>query len=333
MRALARLAAIVIAAGMCGAVAAQTTDRPISAESLIVRRSASGVETVTFLSKDPNFLFPPIGSVDDPSRPSNGTELSLFPQSQGGLGFSYGVTGGAMWKSKDGAVDEYHYRYPQGPQGIKSVLLKETKRIKVRIRGTSPPFSGPYGGFFVRLTTGSLRNCAFFDASTIRRDDGTRFEARDAAAPSVSDCESFPGATTTTTTLPYPPCTGGAGYPTCDGTCPGTDECGQHIEGGFQTCACFPAGVIRVPSRATRRVAAPASVERCVRGSTPTSTTLVAGFRGVHAYLRRRVAIRRFRTSVPAWDSVRGRGVRRPDDRQYDVLRLRSAIVLSGGNG
>jgi len=244
MRALARVAAIVLAAGMCGAVAAQTTDRPISAESLIVRRSASGVETVTFLSKDPNFLFPPIGSVDDPSRPSNGTELSLFPQSQGGLGFSYGVTGGAMWKSKDGAVDEYHYRYPQGPQGIKSVLLKETKRIKVRIRGTSPPFSGPYGGFFVRLTTGSLRNCAFFDASTIRRDDGTRFEARDAAAPSVSDCESFPGATTTTTTLPYPPCTGGAGYPTCDGTCPGTDECGQHIEGGFQTCACFPAGVI-----------------------------------------------------------------------------------------
>lgn len=241
MRALTRVAAIVIAAGTYGIVAAQAADRPISAESLSIKRSGSGVDTIVFVSKDPSFLFPGIGTSDDPH--ATGMEISYFPASQG-FGTNTGVPRGPLWTSKAGAVNVHRYRSRE-PEGGESVLLQEGRRIKLRVREANSPFGGPYGAVFIRIRTGSLLNCAFFDASTIRRDDGSRFQARDASAPSLSDCETTPFPTTTTT-LPYTPCAGGAGYPACDGTCPGTDECGQLSQGsnGSGTCACFPAGEI-----------------------------------------------------------------------------------------
>jgi hypothetical protein len=240
MRALARVAAIVIVAGICGMVAAQAADRPISAETLSIKRSGSGVDTIVFVSKDPSFLFPAIGSADDPR--ATGMEIDYFPANQG-VGTNTGIPRGPVWTSKAGVANVHRYRSRQ-PEGSESVLLHEGKRIKLRVREANSPFGGPYGAVFIRIRTGSLLNCAFFDASTIRRDDGSRFQARGAVASSLSDCESSPFPTTTTT-LPYTPCTGGAGYPTCDGSCPGTDECGQLTQGiNGGTCACFPAGEI-----------------------------------------------------------------------------------------
>ena len=57
---------------LCGARLAVATDQPISGAKLTLRRSSSGKEKLVFVSKDPLFLFPAIGSADDPGTGSPG---------------------------------------------------------------------------------------------------------------------------------------------------------------------------------------------------------------------------------------------------------------------
>jgi len=49
-----------------GLSAAAAVEQPIAAKKLMLRRSSSGKEKLTFASKDPSFLFPALGSADDP---------------------------------------------------------------------------------------------------------------------------------------------------------------------------------------------------------------------------------------------------------------------------
>jgi len=254
MRARRGIALSLAVAATLAATAAHATDRPISASTLTISRSASGREKLVFVSKDPSFLFPAVGSFDDPGTGTpGGIHVDLFPANSAPLGFGYIVLGGTSdpgWSSKDAAVDEHRYRNPDAPGGptpVKAVLLKQGKRIKLVARGVPSSLVGPYGAIEIRLTTGALRNCALFDGPTIRHDEPDRFVARGAVASSLTDCAGPPPPTTTTTLTPYQLCTGVSGYPTCDGTCPGTDECGPNRDqdnGGEFVCACFPAGVI-----------------------------------------------------------------------------------------
>lgn len=48
--------------------------------------------------------------------------------------------------------------------------------------------------------------------------------------------------TTSTTLFPDVPCTGGSGYPTCDGTCDAGFECRGFADSAGNACACFPVG-------------------------------------------------------------------------------------------
>jgi hypothetical protein len=58
-------------------------DRPISGKKLQLKRSPSGKEKLVFQSKDPIFLFPAIGSADDPATGTpGGIRVELFSQGE-----------------------------------------------------------------------------------------------------------------------------------------------------------------------------------------------------------------------------------------------------------
>ena len=173
---------------LCGARLAVATDQPISGAKLTLRRSSSGKEKLVFVSKDPLFLFPAIGSADDPGTGTPGgaiLELESTGESTQIVVEAPPVVGKPGWTAKDGNVPSHTFKNPAaapGPSMIKVIVLKEGKRIKLIARGVGVPFLGPQGAIGVRIRTGSLRNCAFFGPGSVRRDDPGRFVATNAPA-------------------------------------------------------------------------------------------------------------------------------------------------------
>ncbi len=239
--------------------------RANDAARLVLRRR-KGKEKLVFVSKDPSFLFPAIGSTDDPGTGSPGGALlelaSLAEPAGAALAVPPGL-GKPGSQSKDANTDLHKYVNPDAPLGpspVKSLTLKEGKGIKVIARAVGLALTEPQRAVGVRLTTGSLRNCVVFDAATIRHDEPDRFDAK-AKIRSVPDCtELLPPTTTststtttttsltstTTTTIVLAPCTGGTGYPTCNGVCPSGEQCQptwDYRNDPVLGCSCYPAGV------------------------------------------------------------------------------------------
>ena len=121
-------------------------------------------------------------------------------------------------------------------------MLKQGKTIKVVARVTGLALTGPQRAVGIRLVTGTLRNCALFDAPTIQHDEADRFVAKDAVASALADCAVLvPGAP-----IVFAPCTGGDGYPACNGSCSTGEQCLQTLDfrnTQFAGCSCYPAGV------------------------------------------------------------------------------------------
>jgi hypothetical protein len=252
---------------LCCVGPAAATDQPISGAKLTLRRSSSGKEKLVFVSKDPSFLFPAIGSADDPATGTPGGAIvevsSLSDPDAVGAGAAPGV-GNPGWKVKDGTNPSYAYRNGAAEEGndpVRAVTLKRGKRIKITARDTLLPLVSAQGGVGIRITTGSLRSCAFFGPETVRHDEANRFDAVDAPAPAVADCTdalphtstSFGTSTTTSsttsTTLVLEPCTGGSIGSMCsDGVCQGSDTCQVTVTfvgsvGNPIGCLCYPPGV------------------------------------------------------------------------------------------
>jgi hypothetical protein len=188
------------------AVGAHAADQPIGAIKLIMKIAGSGKEKLVFVSKDPAFLFPPLGGNDDPANGSPGGAVIDVLTRDGG-DFTFTVPAGESpapgWKVKDGATADL-YKYvnkdaPGGPVALKIVLLKEGKVLKVVGKETGVAMTGTLGDVVVRITTGTLRNCARFDAATIRKDEPGKFIAKGAVASSLTDCASGPPTTMVTT--------------------------------------------------------------------------------------------------------------------------------------
>ncbi|HEX6130871.1 MAG TPA: hypothetical protein VF044_04020 [Actinomycetota bacterium] len=201
------LGLVVTAVGAVAIVTAQAVDQPIGAIKLIMKISPSGSEKMVFVAKDPAFLFPPLGSLDDPANGSpGGAIIDILTRDGGDVTFIVppGESAPPGWKAKDGAsVDLYKYvnkDAPGGPTELKVVVLKETKVLKLVGKAAGLPLTGTLGDVVVRVTTGSLRNCARFDAATIRRDEPGKFIAKGALASSLTDCASGPPTTSTSTT-------------------------------------------------------------------------------------------------------------------------------------
>jgi len=188
-------------------VTAQAVDQPIGAIKLILKISPSGSEKMVFVAKDPAFLFPPIGSIDDPANGSpGGAIVDILTRDGGDVTFTVppGESSPPGWKVKDGStVDLYKYvnkDAPGGPTELKVVVLKETKVLKLVGKSAGLPLTGTLGDVVVRITTGSLRSCARFDASTIRRDEPGKFIAKGALAGALTDCVNGPPTTSTSST-------------------------------------------------------------------------------------------------------------------------------------
>jgi hypothetical protein len=217
-------------------VAAQALDRPISAQSLTITRTAGGAR-LTFVSRDPALLFPPIGSADDPATGSpGGIVVEVFPQTEPQQTVSApGGLGNPGWEVRDGVVDGYLYR-SSGP-AVRKTVLRAGKLLKVLSDDAGLDLAAPLVGVAIRITTGSRRNCAVFPAGTVRRDQAGRFVARGAIAAALSDCSDA--------SLLAPlalDCDSKSDYPTCGGPCPSGEEC-VAIYGPPGGCACTPIGV------------------------------------------------------------------------------------------
>jgi len=261
--------AVVVQGSPPVAAAAQ---QPIAADSLRLRRDDRGTR-ILFISRDAAALFPAIGSPDDPSSGRGGLILEIF--TQGGvvaIQAPWNETA-PRWKVFDARVDHFAYRDPDAPSNLSQVrrgALREGRLV--RIRGIADPLAsdGPLGPVAVRVTTGSLRNCALFGAATIRRDTPSSFFAVDAPSDALADCSDetlsaavglgcedsascggvCPGegrcgfdlfASVCRCVFPTDPC--GDTAPICNGSCAAGEECVPIVGYATDDCVCTPIGV------------------------------------------------------------------------------------------
>jgi hypothetical protein len=204
------LAVFVVTALVQVVATSHALDRPISGAKLLLKRSHSAKEKLVFVSKDPAFLFPATGSLDDPASGSpGGALLEVFSKTEGPAALAIPPGPGKPgWRVKDARVDRYTFTNREAPLGnslIRSATLESGATLKVVAREIGVPLMGAQGSVGIRITTGTLRNCALFDATTIRKDEPGVFMAKDAVAGALPDCSDA-------SLLGLPPC-GDATFP------------------------------------------------------------------------------------------------------------------------
>jgi len=274
MRISATLLAVMLGL-VCAASAApaRAADQPIDAQSLVLKRSATRAK-LAFVSHDPGFLFPAVGGLDDPGTGSPGAlEIELFSASEGSTALIADPgAGNPGWIAKTTGIPTFKFKNPLSALGtfkLKAVILKQGKVLKITAKDIGALTLGaPQGAIGVRITTGTLRNCARFDAATIRKDVAGSFVAHDAVRASLFDCSdtSLEGMLPDCGESSYPvcggPCTGdgvctaalnackcvspsspcGGTDPVCNGTCGAGEECAAFGPGSYPSCACIPTG-------------------------------------------------------------------------------------------
>ena len=171
------------------------SDRRIAATKLSLTRSASGVEKLVFVSKDPLF-FPPIDGASDPANGApGGLVVEIFSAAQPG-GAALLVPAGEGrpgWTVTDRAIDSYRFTNPDAPNplsNVGTVIVKQGKLLKVVAKSTGLALAGPQGAVGIRVTMGSRASCARFGAGTIVKDGANRFIARNAPGEAMANCSS-----------------------------------------------------------------------------------------------------------------------------------------------
>jgi hypothetical protein len=227
---------LVLADAMLG----HAVDRPISGTKLVITRSSAGSEKLTFVSKDVGFLFPAIGGGDDPSAAGASVTVVSPLEPPVTLAIPPGV-GNPGWSAKDRTtLDAYQFANgaaPAGPSVVRSARLREKRGIKIVARESGLALAAAQGSVGIRITTGTLRSCARFDAATIVVDQPNRFVAHGAIATSLADCSDA--------SLGAPPICGDGvveGTERCDGTVgctvPATGVSGCFAPNSPNECQC-----------------------------------------------------------------------------------------------
>jgi hypothetical protein len=225
----AKFLGVVLVAGLPGLAAAQVTHHPISAKLLKVKTTQNGVEAV-FVSTDPAWPFPVIGSADDPRLPTSDIYFEVYSAAQGVVRITApNFPGNPNWKVETKGPDSYDYRSPvPSVFDIGHAKLVEGRRLRIRTL-LNFPVGARLGKVAVRFQTGSLWSCALFDEASIRRDDG-RFRAMNAPAPAFADCEEA------TLQAAITPGCATASAPTCDSVCPDGGVCAPDAFGSDCRC-------------------------------------------------------------------------------------------------
>jgi hypothetical protein len=245
-----RVAVVAVRISLVVAASAAAVDRPIDAAKLVLKRTATR-DTLAFVSRDPAFLFPPIGSTDDPATGSPGGLLVELFSAAGEIGVLAAPAGIGTpgWLATPAPTAQFRFQNALAPGGLSAIrlaVLKQGRVLKLTSRSIGLALEGPQGGVGIRITTGTRRSCALFGPATIKRDEAGRFVARNALATAIADCSdaSLGGAvptTTTSTTLPGCFVVPDPFEPTCGGACPTGEQC----VGGFGAalgieCTCIP---------------------------------------------------------------------------------------------
>jgi hypothetical protein len=214
-------------------------DQPIDGTRLLLERSGTRGKLV-FVSHDADLLFPAVGGPDDPATTA-GLLIELFAGGPGAEQTAMDVPPGLEnpgWAERAQAPAWYRYRNrsaPGGPSPVRLAIIRQGKLVKIIARQVGLQLAGPQGSVGIRISTGNsiqpgrIRNCALFDASTVRHDEAGRFEAAGARGDAISDCGDG--------TMRGIPCTTSGG-PVCGGFCPAGSNCGTP-EGS--SCVCISA--------------------------------------------------------------------------------------------
>jgi hypothetical protein len=232
------LAAVVVGllAGTVLPVAA--IDQPISGKRLVIQRTGT-TEKLSFTSKDAAFLFPAVGSDDDPGIGNPGgalVEIIVVSEPTVALAVPPG-TGVPGWRSTAGATHTHRWTNPSSPGGpspVKSLRLRQGKVLTLLSRQVGLALAAPLPRVAIRVTMGNLRSCALFEGPSIRTNAAGRFVGVDAPAPALADCSdaSLSG-------LPFCSVSG----PTCGGVCPAGEECASlGANPPYRECGCLPIG-------------------------------------------------------------------------------------------
>ena len=219
---------LTVAAGQVAPTRA--ADQPIAGTSLTLKRAGSKQKLV-FVSKDPAFLFPSLGSFDDPT--SIGLVVELLGVGATGDLAVLGAAAGPGWRAS-AAPARYSYADPSAPGGgsaLGRVVMRQGKLLKI-----TAPTTGlvpPQGSIGIRISTGAIRSCALFQATAVRKDvDGT-FIGRNASAAMLSDCSDAQ--------LHGLACDV-SGVPVCGGLCPPGSACGTDLSSCFCISGAQPCG-------------------------------------------------------------------------------------------
>ena len=169
-------------------------DRPIDATRIVLKRSAAGRKTLSFVSTDPNARFPGVGTMDDPATGVPGGALvEIFSGSEGSASFSLPRGAGKPgWTVTPGAVTSYKYSNggaPLGPSIVKSLVMRQGRLIKIVAKDLPLALTTAQQRIAIRITTGSERSCAVFLSSTISKDEPGKFIAKNAPATALPDCD------------------------------------------------------------------------------------------------------------------------------------------------
>jgi hypothetical protein len=180
---------LVIVGALAIATASLAADQRITATKIELRRSPSGAEKLIFTSRDPSFLFPAIGGADDPS--TAGATITVVSPLEAPVTFLVPAgIGNPGWRVVDRpSGDSLTYRNaaaPAGPSVVRSAKLRQLKSIKLAARETGLALTAQQGSVGIRITMGSLRLCALFDAGVVIDQPG-HFLAR-GAVQGPADC-------------------------------------------------------------------------------------------------------------------------------------------------
>src|SRR5262249_50399535 len=149
------------------------------------------------------------GGPDDPSPSgSGGLLIELFaPATPGGVALDApGGVGTPGWTVRTSSPPRLQYKNPAAPASpstFRSITLRAGKVLKLSGKETGLDLSAPLGGVGIRITAGSLVSCALFASTTVRKDAGGTFSAKNAVASALADCSGAAlaaGASTTTST-------------------------------------------------------------------------------------------------------------------------------------
>jgi hypothetical protein len=155
-------------------------DRPIVGKKLVLRRSSSGREKLSFAGGDP-------GEVTLAPFVQDGALVELFtPGAPAGVAM-------ALPSSNWSVARQFVVRFgnrgaPNDVSPLSTAIVEVRRYLKVSGKDTGLALDAPLGRVGIRVTAGDSRWCALFTEAHVIADVPGRFSARRSPADTVPDC-------------------------------------------------------------------------------------------------------------------------------------------------